>query len=344
MAKPEQINIDNYLSVDLQEVVRDQRFKDLNFNPLREKLSRIQKWFKELETYEYGTILSRVELQRIDSLRNDFIHQLQQLNTFEIRTTNDTKQYELDNETNRVESLYDEASQNLTRILTFLRQETASVSQDVDELQRQQKAAAEAEIRYREIYETLQEQLKQLQATKEEVAETKGEVTAITLGKHFEEQAFIYNTKSTGWLGQRNLYFWSLFIVILGNILLYIFLKVMYSLYEWPKANPENFFTLEYGIAKIAFLALLSYAISFASRNYNICAGLTATNLHRKNVAETLLNALGSPMKEDQKAALMNTAADAMFRHLPIGYIRKETQSDSGPIGEFFRRLSGSKD
>ena len=119
-----------------------------------------------------------------------------------------------------------------------------------------------------------------------------------------------------------------------------IFLFLTNKIGWWPNLSPSEFFTIEYGLVKFALLGLLSYATGFATRNYNINAGLVATNKHRKNVAETLADTLASPLSDEAKAVLAREAAVAMFQNLSVGYIKKEHQNDSGPILEVIRKIS----
>ena len=207
------------------------------------------------------------------------------------------------------------------------------------ELEKQQKAAAEAQREYESLKNNLQKELDELKNRRVELESKKGELVAIGLGKDFEDQSFSYKTEAENWLEKRNRWFWVLFAVIGINALVYIVLVVSFSLSGGIQIDPDSIFTWQYVLAKIALIILLSYAIGFSSRNYNISSGLAASNRHRKNVAETMLNALSSNMDENAKAEISREAASAMFKHLPIGYINKEHQSDSGPILEIVKKF-----
>jgi hypothetical protein len=62
-------------------------------------------------------------------------------------------------------------------------------------------------------------------------------------------------------------------------------------------------------------------------------------NIHRKNAADTMSDLLAAnPDKPDVRAEVIRQAAEAMFKHLPIGHIAK-TESQSGPIAEIVEKI-----
>jgi hypothetical protein len=341
MSRPERITDENVLKVDIAEIAQDRRFAELQFNNAKNELPKVQKWLLEAGELGADTLLIRRDKDVITNIKKQLIERLERLLTFEIRTTNDTARQQHDELEGQIDSFYNNAYQELAmRILPFLRQETARSSSDTKELEKQQKAAAQAERKYNELSAALEKELEELKKRKEEVSASRGEVAAIGLGKYFEAQATAYSTEASGWATRRETLFNWLLWIILANLALYVFLFITDKVGVWPHLPPTEFFTIQYGLVKLALLALLSYAIGFATRNFNINAGLIATNKHRKNVAETLADTLASPLSEEAKAVLAREAATAMFQNLSVGYIKKEHQNDSGPILEIIRKIS----
>ncbi len=339
--RPEHITEENALTVDVADVAQDRRFSELKFENAKKKLSQIQKWLIEVRELGAQDLLITSDQTLVTSFTKTLAQHLENLLTFEIRTTNETVTYEHQNIESQVDSFFNEVYSHLPmRILPFLRQEAARTSADIKNLEEQQKAAAQAEREYNELATALRKELEELQKRKDEVSASRGEVAAIGLGKYFEAQASAYTVEASEWADKRGKFFNWLMAVIVANLVLYIFLFLTNKVGLWPHLVPSEFFTLEYGLVKLALLGLLSYAIGFATRNYNINAGLIATNKHRKNVAETLADTLASPMSEDAKATLAREAATAMFQNLSVGYIKKEHQNDGGPIFEMIRRSS----
>jgi len=124
---------------------------------------------------------------------------------------------------------------------------------------------------------------------------------------------------------------------MLGVVVLNIFLYTGLIFFD---KNPDKYFTVQYGVAKIVFLSLLSYAIGFASKNYHIYAQLETVNIHRKNAANTMSDLLvANPDKPDVRAEVIRQASEAIFKHLPIGHITK-TENQSGPIAEIIERVT----
>jgi hypothetical protein len=180
--------------------------------------------------------------------------------------------------------------------------------------------------------QTIKKETKKIEASQ-------GERAAVSFGKHFEAQVNENSTSAKIWLDRRNKFFWTLFWIILINIVGYFYLFTANKIHWWPYFPPKDFFTVEYGIIKFALLALLSYGLAFCSRNYDIQSNQATSNQHRKNVAETLKDFLNSnPMPED-RAELMKQGTETMFKHLPIGYIPKIESKDEGPVASVLNVL-----
>ncbi len=342
--RPERITTENVLTVDIPSIAQDRRFAELKFENARKKLPKVQKWLVEANELGAQELLNADDKNAIQNLARQLIQHLDRLLTFEIRTTNDTASNEHTVLENQIENFYNSAYQKLPKdVLPFLRQETARATSDVKELEKQRKSAAQAQRDYEGLKEQIAKELEDIRARRSEVENEQGEFVAIGLGRDFGDQAELYQKKADKWLEQRNTWLKFLFGVIGANIILYYILLVGH-LVNVDFTSPDKVFSIQYGVVKFALLLLLSYAIGFCSRNYNINSGLAATNRHRKNVAEVLLSALSSSLTGDAKGELVRLAATEMFKHLSVGYINKEHQSDSGPILEVIRRVSSSKE
>lgn len=340
--RPERITTDNVLKVDVAAIAQDPRFDELKFENSKKKLPKIQKWILECEELGAQELLIDSDKNTLKSLKDQLTQHLENLLTFPIRTTNDTALNEHDSLEARAEDFYNSVYQQLPmRILPFLRQEAARITTDVKELEKQRKAAAQAQRDYEGLKEQITKELEDIRARRSEVEQEQGELVAIGLGKDFGDQADEYQTKANEWLGKRNTWLGILFGVIVVNILLFFMLFIGHLL-KPSFISPDQVFTVQYGLAKLALLLVLSYAIGFCSRNYNINSGLAATNRHRKNVAEVLLNALSSQLTDEAKGEMVRLAANEMFKHLPVGFINKEHQNDSGPILEIVKKVSPS--
>lgn len=341
--RPERITKENALSVDVDIIAKDRRFDELTFSNARKKIPKVQKWFVEANELGAAELLIPSDINIVNDLTTQLVGLLENLLTFEIRTTNDTALAEHNALEDRIDSFYNAVYQQLPmRILPFLRQETVRASTDVEELEKQRKGAAQAQRDYETLKEQISAELEEIRSRRSEVEQEQGELVAIALGRDFGNQATEYQTLAKKWLEKRDIWFRLLFIIIGGNVLLYLALLCIYS-FDSLALSPEEVFTWQYAVAKVALLLLLSYAVGFSSRNYNINSGLAATNRHRKNVAEVLLNALSSSLSEDAKREIVPIAAVEMFKHLPVGYINREHQNDSGPILEVIKRVPGTR-
>jgi hypothetical protein len=342
--RPTEITENNFLLVDVSSIAKDLRFDDLPFVKARKQLPQIQQWLLEAEKLNKDNLLIRGDLDQIENFKNRLKEFLRNLLTFSNRTTSDNALQEHTDLENRINSFYTDVYQTLAmRVLPFLRNEIARNSRDEQELERQQKAVSEIQAEYSTLRDEMKKELDEVRERRAVVEKEQGELVAVGLGTDFYDQAKFYEEEAKKWLGRRTTWFKVLVWIISLNGAGYFLLFITFKINLWPYLDPKDFFTLQYGLIKLALLAILSYAIGFNSRNYNINMGLAATNRHRKNVSDTLLNSLSSGMTPEDKSKLMSEAASAMFKHLPVGYINKEHQNDSGPVIEMVKRFS-SKD
>lgn len=340
---PEEISRESLDKLSIKTLaLNKEKFGTLTFDESYPLLEKLQKLFIELEELGYKDIISQPEIAQIDQYIEQLLNHLKQLAGFDLSTGFNKDMH--DGFENTVKSFYEEVFRNLRNILVYLRQEAALKSQDVKELQKQQKVAVQAEKEYKTLSNQLKEKLEALEKREGEVEAKHGEVAAVIFGKHFESQAKEYTQRAKDWEVRRTNFFkWLLFIII-GNLGLYLFLFISDKLVFWPNFAPREIFTVEYGAVKLALVGLLSYAIGFASKNYSANSHLEIINKHRKNVAETLKDFLDSKPEQNDRSVLVLSGADAMFRGSATGYVSKgDPGGNSEPIGSFINSLWGGR-
>jgi len=332
--------IDQIKKIDIKSLaLNKEKLGVLIFEQSWSKLEELRSLFLEFIDLDYKKNLSRDEIQSIDDSLNQFWRFLQRLEQFNIELPN-AKQIH-DGFEKEVENFYHNTTKNLRTSLIYLRQEAARKSQDQRSLAEEQKAATKAKKQYEELYEQLKNQLESLQKQKKEIEVAHGEVATKYLATQFDKQAREYEENAKIWLGRRNKLYLLLLGIIIANFSVYI---LFFILYKTGKINlpPHEIFTLEYGFVKLALLAILSYGVGFASKNYNINSHLAAINKHRRNVAQTLEDFLST--NPDRKTEMLRQATEAMFKHVSVGYIKREEQKDNGPIYEIINKFLPSKE
>ncbi|MCF7900578.1 hypothetical protein K9K77_03645 [Candidatus Babeliales bacterium] len=238
--------------------------------------------------------------------------------------------------------------------LIYLRQEVGLKNKDEKELQEQQKKAVQAEKKFNELSEKLSTQIEKLDKQKIEIEQGKGEVATKILAKHFAKQANDYTEKAEGkpisknvgfwkfkklknknkggWLKSRAIFYYVLMVVITINFILYF---AVFWLNKIGKIEMEtsDIFTPEYGIMKLALVALLYYGVYFSSKNYFIYSDLADINKQRKNVAQTLEDFLESnPEDKETLSVMMQEGVQAMFRHIPGGHLKQDDKNEKGLV------------
>lgn len=303
------------------------KFGVLTFDQSFSPLEKLQKLFFEFEELDYKGNLSQSEINQVDQYIEQFLNHLRQLAGFDPNTGFNKEMHD-GFETN-IRNFYDEVSRNLRNYLVYLRQETALKSQDAKELQKQQKAAVQAEKEYKSLADELKQQLDVLKKREQEVETKHGEIAAKLLGEHFAKETNNYSKEAQGWFKNRQL-FYKLLIAVVG-IHYVIFLLSTLKILPF---NLNNFYTIEYGALVISLITLLWYGLRFTTQNFNITSNLESINRHRKNVAQTLEDFVATKPDSETRTQMIKQGTEAMFKHFPSGYINKNPQGENHPIYE----------
>jgi len=326
-----EINRENLRQINIKELALKKEFGAFAFENANKKLEKIRNWILELEALDYKNELPENIVNNINNLIEEFLGHLKWLQAFDITTSGNAKQ-DHDSFESRIDGFYNNFVNLILTSLTYLRQEASLKSKDKKQIQKEQKELIQVRKQYDSIISQLSEELNKLRKEKNKIESTRGEIGATKFGKHFEYQASEYEKATVKWLKARDNWFSWLLKIIIANLVVYFYLFVANKLKWWPNFPPKEFFTLEYGLVKLALISLLSYAISFSSRNYNVNSNLVALNKHRKNVAETVDDFLASGIDKEYRSKIIDQGTEAMFKHLPIGYLPKMESKDEGPV------------
>ncbi len=338
MAEP--ITIDNFNSVKIKELALNRdKFGSLIFENSCSKLEKLQNLFKEFGELNYKDNLVPQEIKIIDNKKKEFSDHLNWLNNFDIQRSANPKN-EHDSFEQRIDSFYNDVSSNLRQHLTYLRQEFSSKNIDLEELKKQQKSALQAEKAYKELSSKLEGELEILREKKIEVESRHGEIASATLAFQFKRQTEENIVSAKLWLERRNFVYKCLLWIIIANFVLY-FALFFGHLGGWP-ITTKDVFTIEYLAMKIVLLSVLSYGVAFTSKNYNIQSNLASINQHRTNVAQTLEDFLLT--NPERKTEMLKQATEAMFKHLPVGYLAKNEAKENGPLLETINNFVRSKE
>jgi len=323
-------------TIKIDELTLDPKFGSLIFQNANKKLEKIRKWLIELDQLDYKGQLPENIIEQINNEAQKFDQHIEWLRNFDITTSGNPKA-DHDSFEGQIDAYFNSFYNNLVvSHLNYLKRESENQSADKRKLADEQKQLSEIRKSYEKIVEDIRNKT-------EQISKAKVEQAAKSFGKHFEIQAKINQTEANKWLIKRNSWFWCLMIVISINLIFYIYLFITFKIGTWPFMKPSDFFTLEYGLVKLAIISLLSYAISFASRNFNVNSNLVSLENHRKNVAETLNDFLITELEKDDRSKIVEKATDAMFTHRPIGYLPKIESRDEGPVSSFINLINPLK-
>jgi len=339
-----EIIAENLKTLEIKQIALNKdKFGALTFNKAYPLLHKLRKMFVEFEELGYKDFLTQSEIENIDNHREQLLNYIKRIHDIHPETDASFNKDVRDQIENEIENFYNSTVEHLRNSLIYLRQEVAFKSKDQESLQEERKAVLRVRKQSEEILKQLKKELKAVRKETKEVEEARGERAAVVFGKHFENQAEEYLKQADQWKATRSKFFRWLLGIIIANFVIYFYLFISNKLGWWPSFSPEEFFTLQYGIAKLVLLATLSYAIGFASRNYSINSNLEAINKHRKNVAETLKDFLASEPKSEDRSQLVKSGAEAMFKHSVTGYVSKRGYKDDGPVREIIHSVLRGK-
>lgn len=333
------ILVENIKEIDLKELcLNEKRLGTLVFKEGFRYLKKLQDLFIEFDLFDYKGNLTVNEINNIDNYKNNFINYLNRIKEFNLNHSNPGPTH--DQIQSEIRNFHDSVIGNIRSSLVYLRQEAQLKSKNERNLQEEQREAVKARKQYEELSKQLKNELELLQKQKGEIETAHGEVAAKYLAIQFNKQAKEYEGIAEKWLLRRNKLYWMLIGIIGVNFIFYFSFFVLNKIGK--SFPPREIFTIEYGVVKLALLAVLSYGVGFASKNYNVNSHLAAINKHRSNVAQTLDDFLVT--KPDRKSEMLRQGTEAMFKHISIGYIRREEQKDSGPIYEIINKFLPNKE
>lgn len=338
-----EISNDNLKGLNIKELALDKnKFGALTFDTSYPLLEKLRSLFVEFDELDYKANLTKDEVNSIDSYRNQFLSYLKRLADFDPAQGPDFSRNIRDGFENEVKSFDSSMFKNVRNSFVYLRQEAALKSTDEKQLHEQKKASIQAEKEYKNLSEKLKKELDDLEKRKQQIETARGEVAATTLAVRFEKQAEEYEKDAKKWLSRRNIWLSFLISIISANVVLY-FAIFFLNRAGVIKLTVDNIFTIQYAIAKIVFLSVISYGVTFASKHYGIDSNLAAINTHRRNVAQTLDDFLATNPDGETRSQMISQGVEAMFKHLPAGYLKREEHRDISLLYEVINKVLPSK-
>ena len=331
-----EITKDNLRDVDIKNLALNKdKFGALTFDNSYRQLENLQKLFADFDDYDYKGNLTQEEINNIENYKGTLAGYLTRLAAFNPGEDSSFNKDVRDNFENEVKNNYESIIRSLRNVHVYLRQEADLKSRGNKDISKQITATKkEAES----IVLEMKKELDQLKAKKTDYEVAHGQEAAEKFSSYFSSQADIYKKESEQWLQIRKWFFIAMFVVIAVNIVIYLYLLFFGGSIGM---SVEKFFTWQYGAAKLVLLSLLSYGVGFASKNYHIYAQLESVNVHRTNAANTMNDLIvANPDKEDVRGEVIRQAADAMFKHLPVGHITR-SENSLGPISEVVNKFIG---
>ena len=335
----EEITAESLRRTDLRKIALNPNLGSLNFESLLPILDKLKDLFTDLQDLDYENNLAPSETSVINNGINQFIGDLRLMQNFNI--AQESPQTAHDDLETTIKNFYSLISTQLRPSLTFLRQEASP-----KELKKQQKDALDAKKQFDQLSEEtrlvvheLKAQLNELKKRESQVAVKHGKIASKVLAKYFGDEAAKSEAEASTWLRTRRIFYISVLIIIVLNILFYLLILVFGNTTHKIPIKTTDVFTIEYAIFKVALISLLSYGLGFASKNYNIQSNSAYINRHRMNVASTIDDFLETNPEPEVRSQIIKQGTDSMFRHSPSGYIGKNEPKENGLIHETINNM-----
>lgn len=328
----DEINIENLKKLDIKKIALNPDLGILNFENIEPTLESLRNLLVEIIDLNYESNVSSGEISLVNNSLNQFIDYLKQLQDFNIGQENSQGIH--DNLENAIRSFYDSTTQQLRTIITYLRLQATSATIDQKELKKQQKNAALAKKEYEELLGQLKLQIQGLNKRQKEVENKKGKIASTTLSIYFAQEVAENDREAKNWLKLRNYALKILFILAIINATLFFVILIADKFFNWKTLMDSDIFNIQYGLINSVIISLVSYFMIFSSKNFTVRSNLSAINRHRRNVALTLDDFLGTNPEKEVRDQMVKQATEAMFKQFPAGYLGKNEAKDGGPIGE----------
>ncbi len=336
---------ENLKTIEIKQIFLDkEKFGALTFDKSYETAHNTRKMLVEIQELGYRDKLTINEVRQIE---NDINRLLQLVNEVFSKNPETDPNFNINVRNSLDDSIINTCQDIQVRLrekLVYLRQELALSKPESRDLQEEQKELTKIRTEYEKTLSDLQKKIEALTVEKKTIENTQGEIAATRFGKHFEDQSNEYDVVAEEWLLKRDNILLVLEIVISVNFLAYIIIFIGWKAGWWFNFPPSSFFTIDYAVIKISGILLLSYILSFNSKNYSINKNLSTKNKHRKNVADTVNSFLESTTDQDLKSQILKEGAEAMFKDGGTGYLGKMNEKDHSPIEQITYIMPNKKE
>lgn len=331
--------------INIKELAFDQnRYGPLVFSEAAPMLEHLQKIFIEFDDLVSTEHLTSQQIIEIKGLRKEYLKILEELASFDMKTAENPSQFH-QRLTRAVDALNNSVGSRIIPFLTYSRQENEK-NIDKVELEQRKKDAIKAKKEYDSMTEQMmlhkkvvESKLKELEGRHEQVSSAHGQIAATELSHLFSDEAEFHVNEARSWQQKRKRMILFTEFAIFFNVTIYIILLFSHEISE-TRMSPEEFFTPTYGLLKLAAFSVASYIVAFSTRNYKIHMNLAMMNRHRRNVGQTLNDYLGTNPTPEDRGVMVRQGAEALFKHLPQGYITKiEQTSDRSPLNDVINTI-----
>jgi len=325
-------------NVDIKSIcIRDDLGKKWNFTEADKNLEKVRIALTHLINVPNDDDLTTKDKNAINKGVNQLMELLNKIQSFDNTIHENTleKHDELENESVR---FADRTLQELRPILDHLAISELSDDKNLIGLKRKQLEAEEAKNNFNRMSNELQNSFSEIKKQSDEIRTISkqlnqskhGEIASAVSAKHFIEERDVYKLMADKWFRKIK---WSITLAFIGTI--DILIAYLYFVEQEKYKNS----LWQLGVAKLALIGMIWYVVSLIVHNYNVNSHLSAVNRHRAAVAQTLKDFMAA--NPERQSDMLKYGTEAMFKHAPIGFIRKAEKEPSNPLMEIINNIPG---
>lgn len=317
----------------IKNLALDAKFGEANFESSLKYLDPLQQTFIELFDNDYKSFFIDNESNNIENIATQFVEYIKQIKGFDPKNSDFSSSRSAFE--NNIKGFYQGNISTLRQYATSLWHNVQKSTPDQKRLQSLLSELQKDKSKSAEIIEEYKNQLELLKAGN--IA--KAQAGVMKLGSYFNSQANKHENEIIKWLKYRR-YTLIVFFIVLVSIFVWIFLGNQTIPVQCRK---DTFCVVQLSLVKIVFLSLLTYMLSFFSKNYEVNASLNVVNQHKANVAKTIDELLAVQQPDDVRSEIIKQGVGAIFQHVPDGYLSgKEHKTELNIISDIANKIPNS--
>lgn len=280
----------------------------INFEDVVPDLTAMLDIVKQLQQRD----ISRLPFTELDRIKNGLLPLRDRITEVRDFTLEQGSPHEAcENLKTQITSMYDDLVHALMISLSF----TATQATDYARIEREALGFhTRLQEQANEFQQTLESQKADAEAALAAIQEQAAQAGVSAHAQHFHKQAELHKSAAINWFRAT---------VVAASVTLVAAVASLVAVFFYTPENVAE--AVQYGVAKVIVLSVLTFAIVWSSRNYRSEKHNEMLNRHRANSLGTFQTFHSGTSDPATKSAVLVFCAEAAFGSRPTGYDRHES-------------------